>query len=364
MRTWLASALLLASGVGVPVAGAPVAGVSAAPDAAAAPAVSAGPATLELTLEGYRAALAQIERALVEEEWDEARRSAEALRGAQVADGAQRFEADPSTLVATAEARDRGSARKARSRLRVLLESLERREAGSGSEADAQRLARLAREAAGRRPGPGGEIDASLEVGSQRARDQIRDWLLAAGRWLHDKLLCLFEWLTRVASRGEKAGGTSGAVGVLITVIAVLLAVVTVFSLRRRDPGEATIEAEVVSSRGDEDPLSRESTEWERYAAELAGAGRRREAIRAWYHAVLVALFRAGQLHHQKGRTNWEYVAQAVPEAAWRPGFIRLTETFDREWYGRERSTLETLRDHAARARGVLQAVRGGEAVA
>ncbi len=327
-------------------------------------AAPASPTAPELTLEGYRTALAEIERELTAEEWDAAHRSAEALRGRQVSDGASRFEADPSVLAATARARDRLSAQRARERLRALVGSLEQRDSASGNQADAQRLARLGREEAGRRPRAGGEIDASLEVGSQRAQDHIRDWLLAAGRWLHDKLLRLLEWLTRFKAGDEKAGATSGAVGVLIAVIAVLLAAATVFSLRRRDPGEAIGEAEVAPSKGDEDPLSRESAEWERYAAELASSGRRREAVRAWYHAVLVALFRAGQIHHQKGRTNWEYVAQASPQAAWRPAFIRLTETFDREWYGREASALDTLRDHAARARDVLRSVRGGEAAA
>ena len=65
------------------------------------------------------------------------------------------------------------------------------------------------------------------------------------------------------------------------------------------------------ASQRDADPLSREQDEWEKYAAELAAAGRLREAIRAWYHAVLVGLFRAGLLHHHKGRTNWEYVRRA-----------------------------------------------------
>jgi hypothetical protein len=360
VRRQLAAALLLGS-----LARPAAAQGSAAAPAADAPTTSASPAApAELALESYRAALTQIERQLAVGEAEEAVRAAGALRGARVTDGRERFEADPSVLLAVAQARDRASVLAARARLRALIDSLEPGEPGRPSETDAQRLARLAREEAGRRPGAGGQIDASLELGPSSARDQLRDWLAAAARWLWDKIVRLFEWLTRVASRDQAKGGTTGAVGVLVAAVAVLLAVATVFSLRRRDPGEALGEAELAPSKGDEDPLSRESTEWERYAAELAEAGRRREAVRAWYHAVLVALFRAGQLHHQRGRTNWEYVSQVGPEAVWRPAFIRLTETFDREWYGRQASAPETLREHVARARDVLRAVRAGEAAA
>jgi hypothetical protein len=77
---------------------------------------------------------------------------------------------------------------------------------------------------------------------------------------------------------------------------------------------------------------------------------------------VLVGLFRAGLLHHHKGRTNWEYVSRVAPEADWRPGLIRLTRLFDREWYGRDRSAGEALRECAGEARAILRRVREGAA--
>ena len=77
---------------------------------------------------------------------------------------------------------------------------------------------------------------------------------------------------------------------------------------------------------------------------------------------MLVALFRAGLLHHHKGRTNWEYVARLSPDTAWRPELIELTRRFDREWYGRERSSPEALRECASDARSILTQVRQGRA--
>jgi hypothetical protein len=111
-------------------------------------------------------------------------------------------------------------------------------------------------------------------------------------------------------------------------------------------------------SKRDEDPLSRGAMEWERYAIQLAAAGRFREAIRAWYHAVLVTCYAAGVLHFRKGRTNWEYVATLAPSLPWRPEMIRLTRRFEREWYGSDESTLGALDDCGASARAILESVR------
>jgi hypothetical protein len=73
---------------------------------------------------------------------------------------------------------------------------------------------------------------------------------------------------------------------------------------------------------------------------------------------VLVSLFENGLLHHQKGRTNWEYAGQLSPELRWRPAFLDLTRLFDREWYGRRTSDAEAVRACAESARTILRAVR------
>ncbi|RPH37203.1 MAG: DUF4129 domain-containing protein, partial [Planctomycetota bacterium] len=111
-----------------------------------------------------------------------------------------------------------------------------------------------------------------------------------------------------------------------------------------------------------DDPLSRTASEWERFAAELMNAGRSREAIRAWYHAVLVSLFRAGVLHYRKDRTNWEY-AYALPSGVpWRAGFVEATRTFEREWYGRRDTPVEMAESYQDQARRMLSQVREGAA--
>jgi uncharacterized protein DUF4129 len=182
---------------------------------------------------------------------------------------------------------------------------------------------------------------------------------------ISDFVTKLWEWFLDLLP--ESATGQGGASLNFVIVVALLVALALVLAwigwkaIRNRRRGAAPIEAgpAPLPPVADDDPLSREANEWERYARELAAAGRAREAIRAWYHAVLVSLYRAGTVHYRKGRTNWEYVSAVPPGTAWRSGFVDLTRHFEREWYGRDRSTPEALRESEDMALGLLSSVRG-----
>jgi hypothetical protein len=317
-------------------------------------------ASAALTLHEYRASLESIAAALERGEWEAARASVEALRGARVAASEGSFEADPTVVEAVARAQDAAGAARARVRIARLLATLGSEAAASGAP-DAALMERLAREQAARRPVAGGDVDVSVELPQPSLPQQLLGWLDRATTALMDMLYRLWRWLTRFGppAKQEGSGYTGPVVALLVGVIVAVLAAFMIQSLRRRGAPEEHGEAGEVSSRADENPLSREAGEWERYAAELAASGRLREAIRAWYHAVLVTLFRAGRLHHQQGRTNWEYVSQVGPEARWRPAFVELTQAFDREWYGRSQSAAEALRSYSGTARDLLRAVRG-----
>jgi hypothetical protein len=208
----------------------------------------------------------------------------------------------------------------------------------------------------------GGEV-ASLRVKPLTPPERVEAALFAVADAINDLMRTLRKWLDRLrparAPRQSAPGSTAVAALVFALVVVVVLSVLVI---RRRRLAAALPAGEPqrpLSFRRDEDPLSRGTSEWERHAAELAAARRWREAIRAWYHAVLVSLFRHGLLHHQKGRTNWEYVARLEPGLAWRPEFMELTSLFDREWYGRRTSDAEALAECARAARSLLAAVRG-----
>jgi hypothetical protein len=184
--------------------------------------------------------------------------------------------------------------------------------------------------------------------------------------WLRDKFLDFLDWLFDLLPRRRNAAGkpTPGLHWIVWAVVGAILLVILYLAIDvlRRSRARGPVEVETstpIGSKQDEDPLSRGALEWERYAADLAKAGRFREAIRAWYHAVLVTCYAAGILHFRKGRTNWEYIASLAPSLEWRPDAIELTRRFEQEWYGALHSTRDAYDTCSERARSVLDALRG-----
>ena len=210
----------------------------------------------------------------------------------------------------------------------------------------------------------GGELK-ELPQTTPTVTEYIRDIFQSVIDWLADKLEKIFDWFAKLwpkpADEEQSAEflGVPVVVWVVTLIVVAMLMLLAAYVLRRSKQRAALVQSEhAASSERDADPLSRESNEWERYAAELAAAGRLREAIRAWYHAVLVTLYRAGILHYRKGVTNWEYIAALSPALAWRPQFVSITRRFDREWYGRHDTTPDVLDACATDARAILDTVR------
>lgn len=197
--------------------------------------------------------------------------------------------------------------------------------------------------------------------------ERVAQTILEAFRWIGRKLKQFRNWLRDFfpRSRTERPEAMSGIDWLVIAVVILILIVIVVLAIkvmRRARGGERVVAstAPLHSSR-DDDPLSRGATEWERYAAQLAAEGRFREAIRAWYHAVLVTCYATGALHFRKGRTNWEYIASLPASTTWRSELIRLTQRFEQEWYGADRSSEEAFEDCSEHARNVLAAVSSTE---
>jgi hypothetical protein len=330
---------------------------------ACAPALAAAQENARtLSVAEYRDELRGIEASLAQGDLPAAAAAGEALRSARVAFEQEQVPVDPALVGAVAAVRA-DTRHGAGLRVRAVLRGLEARPQKAG----APDLAALRRAQRAEAPGAipeGGEVGASLP--EPTLPERFRDAIASLWRSLGDAWDRFVEWLKKFWPRREMGmpavggAGMSWTVGVLVAAVALVMALLAVAALRRSAPPESASSEPVPSSQRDADPLSREQDEWEKYAAELAAAGRMREAIRAWYHAVLVGLFRAGLLHHHKGRTNWEYVSRVAPEADWRPALITLTRLFDREWYGRDRSGPEALRECAGEARGILRRVREG----
>ncbi len=315
-----------------------------------------------ISVDAYRQRLTRMDGLLRSGDWIAARTEAGKLSGDRIAFGGEQLEPDLSLLRPLATAPNAESARAAAPRLSQLVAALSQVPADQKASADAGLLQRVRRDEELAEIPRGGSID-RRDLG---LTDALAEALEPLRRWFDDAWDRFEDWLMGLLPKERKKGlfdlvDLPKLVVGLVVILAVAAAWLTWRTLRRRRRGQ---EEPVPSGAAppppaaDADPLSRETGAWERYARELAAAGREREAIRAWYHAVLVALFRRGLLHYRKGRTNWEYISALAPGHTWRARFIEMTRLFEREWYGRDRSSPEALEESEEMALGLLDVVR------
>lgn len=314
------------------------------------------------TLDEYVAGLTRIDAALHGGRLDDARAEARRLEPMDIDWPNGRFHADAALLTSIVNAKQADV--HLMERLETTIAELRRAStAPAAGRNDHALLDKIAREEEVAKPRAGGEAVADDEL-TTNSMVRFSQATSRAMKWIADKLTEFFEWLMRFwpepKAKEKGKGGIRGiAIGVAV-VIAILIAALAYAALRRsRRRREAPLQsaAPAMSAR-DEDPLSRGVNEWERYAAQLAAAGRTREAIRAWYHAVLVTLYSASILHFRKGRTNWEYVAMLAPSLAWRGDFVELTRRFEVEWYGLHESAEEALDECRETALAIMESVR------
>jgi hypothetical protein len=310
-----------------------------------------------MTLNDYIASLERMRN----EPRDVAAAEAKSLIGTQVEAPAGRFTADSSLLDSIANKRA-----DALPRLDATISALKSTRGAQATGIDPKLLEHLRDEERVNELQRGGEVLSPPSESNNTVLDPVADGIRKAFEWIADKLADFFDWLEKLWPKEpsqempKASGGVPFAVTALVIAIVVVLLIVALEVLRRskRAKVDPIATSDPISSKRDEDPLSRGATEWERYAAQLAAAGRIREAIRAWYHAVLVTCYSAGFLSFRKGRTNWEYVSMMRAEVAWRPQFADLTRKYEREWYGRAESTPEALDACSERAQTILGAIR------
>ncbi|HZR08383.1 MAG TPA: DUF4129 domain-containing protein [Myxococcales bacterium] len=300
----------------------------------------------------YRVRLEEIDSLLAQGKGAAAAVAARALEGRTIRAGEQELVADAWALAPIA----RGEPRRAR--LRGLLEAM----AGGGRpepRADPALLEELRRARVPAAIPDGGEIK-PLDAPGRSLREQIVLWgtkaMHAFGRAVLRFLRWLASFLPRVApGTPEKAGRITAVVLVGVGVILAAVIALALLSFRRGAPLTPAPHPE--PRVRDDDPLSRSASGWEQRAAELAAQGRHREAIRAWYHAVLTRCASAGVLHPRRGRTNWEYAHSLSPSVPFRDRFEDLTRRFDVEWYGRTESSGEALAAFAEGASGIVRSL-------
>ena len=315
-----------------------------------------------ITVDDYIASLERTHALLASNQFAVAKTEALAIESEDVTWAGGTFHADE-TLLHDIENATHANPQLLR-RIEVTIDEVRRAAPNPGSAANQKILDEVARAQKAPELEKGGEVPTKMRADApllERIAKAIED----AAKWIGDKLEKLLKWLLdflprRRMNMSPATFAMRWIVISVVTMIVLILIILAVEVVRRGRRGkDKPIEASApIGSTRDEDPLSRPANEWERYAAQLASAGRYREAIRAWYHAVLVTCYGANILYFRKGRTNWEYVAALSPNLDWRAEFIALTRRFELEWYGSMRSTEEALDDCASRAKTILDAVR------
>jgi hypothetical protein len=318
-----------------------------------------------ITVRDYALSLDRLRTLLETKQIQQAHEDATALMGSEVAGG---FRVDDTLMREVIQATTPDI--RLISRLAATASQLRAEASGVLTPADQKLLRELEQQQSADALKAGGEVF-TAEVANASIFARIGEATGKVLEWIAEKIGNFLDWLRRFwpdirMARQTPTAGMRWIVGVVVGVIALIIGILAFEVIRRsrRRTAEMAVESEPASSSRDADPMSRGASEWERYAAQLAAAGRIREAIRAWYHAVLVTLYGAGILTFRKGRTNWEYVSALTPALAWRGEFVRLTRSFEHEWYGSDNSNPDALSECRGVARQILTAVRRSEPAA
>ena len=317
-----------------------------------------------LPVADYVAALERMDALLASNQLQGAKDEAQTLMGVEVTWARGKFVADPSLLQAIQNATTAEGPHRAR--LLSTIVELRRATGMESARGDRKLLEQIAAEQQAPELPKGGAIPTTIDAEIPML-ERIARAISDALEWLGEKLGRVLEWLLGFLPRRMKPdSGNPVSRWIVFAIVGAIVLIVVLLAInvlrRSRAPARDAVEASApLGSRADEDPLSRGASEWERYAAQLAAAGKFREAIRAWYHAVLVTCYAGCILHFRKGRTNWEYLASLAPALEWRPAMIELTRSFEREWYGSLHSTPDALDECSNRAQQILGTLRGDQ---
>jgi len=327
----------------------------------------------ELSVSEYAKRLARLRAALDGGDYADARGQAERLLTVRVRFQNERLQPDRSVLVPVTQVREVTAARSFIERLRVLEESLRPNQAPAPMPthtADDKLLSKLRHEQAVRDPQVGGDV-ARVPDPSSGYGDAIIKIFKDVWRWLWGRLVSFLRWVANLFTSSapgqrwswEEMGPLTLMLTLLLLGIVGLLTWDSIKKNRRRLENAQPVPSDARGAQvADADPTSRDTNEWETFARQLFAEGKHREAVRAWYHALLTTLFRAGHLHYRKGRTNWEYCNDLSPALEWRPVFLETTRVFEHRWYGQASASSEDLLAYAEDVGHIRASVRAREA--
>ncbi len=209
----------------------------------------------------------------------------------------------------------------------------------------------------------GGAWDLSLPMS-----DRLLAWIFLLGAllaWIGGRISAFIEWIeslfTQFPAGDIEKADFSGWVYLYLGILVLALGILAWLVVRQRKTVSATRSHTMPKGHADEDvdASSRTVDEWETRAEALQQKGRFREAVRAWYHAVLAGLIEQEQLDYHLGATNWEHAYALPSDLKCRSEFLSLTRTFEEHWYGFTVNSSEQVHRFSRHARYILDDLRG-----
>ena len=198
-------------------------------------------------------------------------------------------------------------------------------------EADA-RLREMAQES-GAATGPEKEFERERAVANaELARPEF---LGDVGQTWWDRLKAwVFGWLQRLFAGVVEVGTAAPWLGTLLEWVFFVSAAVGLLFLLLRNLAWQRLRVALGGEALRGSAWESEAEEWAQWAEEHAQAGEWREAVHCLYWAAIVLLEGRRTWRHNPTRTPREYVRLLKPGSAQQQGLRRLTQIFERVWYG------------------------------
>jgi hypothetical protein len=180
--------------------------------------------------------------------------------------------------------------------------------------------------------------------------------------WWDRAKMKMLEWLGRLFEGVMRVGTAAPWIGTLLEWLCFVGAAVGLlfFLLRNlaRQRLRVSLEGEALQGSAWES----EADDWAKGAAEHAEASEWREAVHCLYWAAIVLLESRRAWRHNPTRTPREYVRLLKPGSAQQKGLRRLTQIFERVWYGlRDADSREYAEARALYERLEASAAEGSE---
>ena len=152
--------------------------------------------------------------------------------------------------------------------------------------------------------------------------------------WWDRAKMKMLEWLQRIFEGVARVGTAAPWLGTLLEWLCYVGAAVGLLFFLLRNVARQRLRVALEGDALKGSAWESEAEDWAQWAAKHAEAGEWREAVHCLYWATIVLLEGRRAWRHNPTRTPREYVRLLKPGSAQRQGLRRLTQIFERVWYG------------------------------